>query len=54
MRELRACHAKADVVEPRIPAHGHSANVIRTVDTIKSKFLDFQVIAASRNRSGWR
>ncbi len=28
-------------------AHGHSANVLRTVDMVKSKFPDLQVIAGN-------
>ncbi|MGN1168432.1 MAG: IMP dehydrogenase [Lachnospiraceae bacterium] len=38
--------AKVDVVVMD-SAHGHSANVIRTVDMVKSKFPDLQVIAGN-------
>ena len=38
--------AKVDVVVLD-SAHGHSANVIHTVDMIKSKFPDLQVIAGN-------
>ena len=41
-----AFYAKVDVVVLD-SAHGHSANVIRTVDMIKSKFPDLQVIAGN-------
>lgn len=39
-------NAKVDVVVMD-SAHGHSANVIRTVDMVKSKFPDLQVIAGN-------
>ena len=38
--------AKVDVVVMD-SAHGHSANVIRTVDMVKSKFPDLQIIAGN-------
>ena len=45
-RAQELVNAKVDVVVLD-SAHGHSANVIRTVDMIKSKFPDLQVIAGN-------
>ena len=45
-RAQELVNAKVDVVVMD-SAHGHSANVIRTVDMVKSKFPDLQVIAGN-------
>ena len=43
-RELVNAHVDVVVMDS---AHGHSANVLRTVDMVKSKFPDLQVIAGN-------
>ena len=43
-------NAKVDVVVLD-SAHGHSANVLRTIDMIKSKFPDLQIIAGNVDNS---
>jgi IMP dehydrogenase len=45
-RAQELVNAKVDVVVMD-SAHGHSANVIRTVDMVKSKFPELQVIAGN-------
>ena len=45
-RAAALVEAKVDVVVMD-SAHGHSANVLRTVDMVKSKFPDLQVIAGN-------
>ena len=45
-RTQELVNAKVDVVVMD-SAHGHSANVMRTVDMVKSKFPDLQVIAGN-------
>ena len=45
-RAQELVNAKVDVVVMD-SAHGHSANVLRTVDMVKSKFPDLQVIAGN-------
>lgn len=45
-RAAALMEAKVDVVVMD-SAHGHSANVLRTVDMVKSKFPDLQVIAGN-------
>ena len=45
-RAQELVNAKVDVVVLD-SAHGHSANVLHTVDMIKSKFPDLQVIAGN-------
>jgi IMP dehydrogenase len=45
-RTQELVNAKVDVVVLD-SAHGHSANVLRTVDMIKSKFPDLQVVAGN-------
>lgn len=45
-RAQELVNAKVDVIVMD-SAHGHSANVLRTVDMVKSKFPDLQVIAGN-------
>ena len=48
-RELVNAHVDVVVMDS---AHGHSANVLRTVDMVKSKFPDLQVIAEALIKAG--